>query len=84
MLKFMLDVSSVDLSKSIRIGQDDGLVEESIKKLGYLKELYVIVTIIGNKIEVSDGYRRIAAARKLGILYIPCIVKNLGGYLLSE
>ncbi|MHA1813331.1 MAG: DUF488 family protein [Candidatus Thorarchaeota archaeon] len=56
------------------VGQIDDLVN-SIRQVGILEPL--IVRSVGEEFEVVAGSRRLAAARRLGISEVPCIVHHL-------
>ena len=73
----MISIGKLIVSKN-NVRKSPGDIDElanSIEQVGVLEPL--IVRHVGRKIEVIAGTRRLAAARKIKLKSIPCIVKEM-------
>jgi len=86
-----MDVQNVPLEK-IQVGEyaqrveveDEGIVElaESIRRVGML--VPVVVSKRGDAFVLVAGHRRIAAARSLGLVTVPAVVREIGAPVAKE
>jgi len=64
----IIDVSAIDCPEFVPLAN----LIESIQKFGIVEPL--VITMIDNRPKIVDGMARLNAARKLGIVTVPCVI----------